>query len=342
MNETCRTHYIVLRRMLNNRLLVEWKEFPLQARPACTDYSHGGGRRSKSGYLQGIEDFSPDRSALASEILVSSSVRARKRCSTSWPQAAYSTTKDQCYYRGYPSNYTAKCDALEHAKHGQGSQGQQGDGVPYMATVQSQTTSGRNIQAQSRQTIRRETARCCWSLSQPAGQSTGLMCRREESDPGPRPNTTLVAITSRYSCTSNTRLYATRNNNVICGPQHAGRQNHRRLYASTSTSGIHPVFAAHQRQNSAGSGFAPYRRQLRHSQTSARSGLAQAASPVPFSLHTDIQFVAQYGRTLVPGNYRQTYPSWFVQKRSGPNQRHYAVLGKPQSEPARFHLERIG
>ena len=212
---------------------------------------------------------------------------------------------------------------------------------PDMATAQSQATSCRDIQTQSRQAVCRETSRYRWAISQSARQSTGLVCRRKESDPSSRPNATFITFTPRPSGASDTRLYTARNDNFIRCLEHARWKGHRRLHAQTPASRIYPVLTTRKCQNPAGFGFASYRRQLWCSQAPTGHKLAQASSSVPLALYSNIQFMAEYGGTLVPGNYRQTYSPWFIQKRSGSNQGNYAVSRQSQPKSTRFYLERI-
>ena len=130
MCEISGTNYIVSRRMLDHRRMVNGKKFSLPSCSTRPDYPDGGRRYSKSGYRQRTSYFSSDRSALASAVSVSSPVRARKGCSASWAQAAHSTAKNQCYYRGYPPYDATRCDALEHTQYGQGFGRQQSNGMP--------------------------------------------------------------------------------------------------------------------------------------------------------------------------------------------------------------------
>src|SRR3990167_3250 len=120
MCEISGTNYIVSRRMLDHRRMVNLPDYVIQAGgkkfslPSCStrpDYPDGGRRYSKSGYRQRTSYFSSDRSALESAVSVSSPVRARKGCSASWAQASHSTAKNQCYYRGYPPYDATRCPA---------------------------------------------------------------------------------------------------------------------------------------------------------------------------------------------------------------------------------------
>ena len=358
MCEISGTNYIVSRRMLDHRRMVNLPDYIIQAGgkkfslPSCStrpDYPDGGRRYSKSGYRQRTSYFSSDRSALASAVSVSSPVRARKGCSASWAQAAHSTAKNQCYYRGYPPYDATRCPAriVQAGTHWSTRSMAKALGVskatvcPDMATAQSQATSCRDIQTQSRQAVCRETSRYRWAISQSARQSTGLVCRRKESDPSSRPNATFITFTPRPSGASDTRLYTAWNDNFIRCLEHARWKGHRRLHAQTPASRIYPVLTTRKCQNPAGFGFASYRRQLWRSQAPTGHKLAQASSSVPLALYSNIQFMAEYGGTLVPGNYRQTYSPWFIQKRSGSNQGNYAVSRQSQPKSTRFYLERI-
>ena len=342
MHENSGTHFIVLRRARYPRHMVDREKLSLPSGSAFPDYPNGGRGCPKPGYRQRASNFKADRPTLAAEILISSSPRFGKRCPPSRTQATHSPEKNQCHYRGHASNNTAQCNTLEHSQHGQISGRQQSDGVQDMATAQSQTASCRNIQAQSRQAIRRETSRCRWPLSQPAGQGVGPMRRRKEPDPSSRSDTTFTPLASRHSGASDARLHTTRNNNFVCRSKYARWQGYWRLYAPASASGIYPFLATHKRQDPAGFGPASHCRQLWHPQTPAGLEVAQSTPSISPSLYPNIQFVAQHGRTLVPGDYRQTYSTRFVQERSRPDRRDYEISRESQPKPACLYLERIG
>ena len=161
------------------------------------------------------------------------------------------------------------------------------------------------FKTQQRQTFFRETPRCGRSLFKSSRQSSNLMCRREKSNPGTGTHQTLNAVTSRHCGPSDTRLYPPWDDNFIRDFKHDRWQSHRRLYAPPQASGIHPVPAIDQCQNSNGFGPASYCRQLRDSQTCSREGMAETPSQIPFAFYSNIQFMAQHGRTLVPRNHRQ-------------------------------------
>ena len=180
MNEISRTHHIIVRRTLHHRLLVDREKLSLPSCSTRPDYPDGGRRCSEPGYCQRTPDFPSDCSTLASAFFVSSPAWARKGCPAPRTKAAHSAAKDQCHYRGHPSYYTAERDALEHAQYGQSSGRQQSNGMPDMATAQSQTTFGRDIQTQPRQTIRRKTSRYCRALSQPSRRAL-VLCVDEKS-----------------------------------------------------------------------------------------------------------------------------------------------------------------
>jgi len=341
MNEISQTNHIIFRRTRHYRFLVSGEKFSLPPCPTSAYYPDGGKRHFEQGYRQRAWDLPPDCATMASAFLIFTSARARKGRASSGTQVTHSTAKDQRGYRGHTSYDTAKCDTLEHAQHGQGFQYQQGDGMPDMATAQSQTAPGRDLQTQPRQTLRRKASGYRWAVPQPAGQGARSMRRREEPDSGPRPDTAHVSAAFRHSGAPNIRLHAAWDNNIIRRLEYARWQGHRRLHAQTSPSGIYPILTAHKCQNPTGFGPASYCRQLWHPQTSAGLKMAQASSPVPSSLHANVQLMAQHGGALVQGHHRQAYPPRFIQKRSGPNQRHYAVSRESQPESSRFYLERV-
>lgn len=342
MREISRNHYIVSRRTLNHQCMVDREKFPLSDCSACPDHPYGSGRQSKPRYRQRTPYFPPNRSTLASTFSISSFARIGKRCSASWTQTAYPAAKNQRNYRSHSSHDAPQCDTLEHAHYGQSFGSEQGNRMSDMATTQSQAAFGRNIQTQPRQTICRKASRYRRAISQSSGQSAGFVCRRKKPDSGPRQDTAFITFASRHSGTPDARLYTARNDNFIRRLKHAQRQSHRRLYAQAPASRIYPLLTTHKCQNSAGFGTASYCRQLRCSQTPAGLEVAKASSPVPLAFYANLQFLAQYGGALVPGDYRQAYPPGLVQKRPGFNQSNYAVSRLSQPESSRFHLERIG
>jgi len=146
MREISGTDYIVFRRTLHHRNMVDREKFSLPSSSTRPNYPDGCRRRSQSGYRTRASYLPPHRSIVASTVFISSPAGNRKGCPASRTQTSHSTAKGQCYYRGNASHNTAECNALEYAQHGQSSQCQQGDCMPDMATAQSQTSSCRNIQ----------------------------------------------------------------------------------------------------------------------------------------------------------------------------------------------------
>ena len=341
MNEIGGTYNIILQRTLSYRLLVDREKLFLPSCSASPDYPDGGRRYPEQGHRQRTSYFPPDCPTLASALLVFTPARSRKGRPSPRTQTAHQATKGQRHYRSYASYDTAECNTLEHAKYGQGPGRQQGNGMPNMAAAQPKAPSGRDLQTQPRQTLYREVTRYRRLISEPAGQSACSMRRREEPDPGPRPDTTIIPATSRYSSAPNIRLHAAWNNNIVCRFEYARWQGHRRLHAQTPPSGVYPVLTAHKCQNPAGLGSASYRRQLWYPQTSEGFTMAQTPSQVSSSLHSNVQLMAQHGGALVQGDYRQTYPPRLVQERSGLDQRHYAISRESQPESPCFYLERI-
>ena len=328
MCEISGTNYIVSRRMLDHRRMVNLPDYVIQAGgkkfslPSCStrpDYPDGGRRDSKPRYWPKnfiflVRPFSSGVSGFCFFACPGS----KRMLRVLGASRAFNSEKSMLLSRlpsirrhPMPCPNSSGGDALEHTQYGQGFGRQQSNGMPDMATAQSQATSCRDIQTQSRQAVCRETSRYRWAISQSARQSTGLVCRRKESDPSSRPNATFITFTPRPSGASDTRLYTARNDNFIRCLEHARWKGHRRLHAQTPASRIYPVLTTRKCQNPAGFGFASYppersragRRQLWCSQAPTGHKLAQASSSVPLALYSNIQFMAEYGGTLVPGNY---------------------------------------
>jgi len=325
MNEISRANNIISRRARYYPLMVDGEKSSLSTCSACPYYPHGGRRSSEPGYRKRTSSFPPDRSVVAAEVFISSPYWARKRCAASRPKPAHTTAENQRHYRSHASHNTRTRHTLEHTRHGQGAKCQQGHGLPCVETAQPQAAFGQDIQAEQRQALHGEVAGCCRPVSKSSEQGSGPMCRREEPDPSPRPDTATIAIAARYPGAADTRLHTTRNDNFIRGAKHARRQGNRGLYGPASAPGVHPIPADHRRKNPAGSGPASYRRQLRHTQTSARFEVAQASSPVPPALYTDFEFMAKHGGTMVPGNNRQAYPTRLFRKRPGLDSCNYGL-----------------
>ena len=342
MHELSRTHNPITRRAPDIGCLVHREESPFPRGSTRPYYLYGRQRRIKSRHRQKSAHFTTYCSTMAATVLISTPPRTGKRRSSPRPKAENSSTQNRCGCRCHIAQQAVQCDPLEYAKHGRGSRPQSICRDTHLAETQPKTAPCRNIQTQPRQAIQRKASRCGRSLSQPSGQGLGSLRRREESNTGSRSNSPHNAITSGYPRTSDSRLYAARHHNLIRGVKHARRQSHRRLHAATPPSRIHPVPAIDQCQNAVGFGLASHCRQLWHAQTCSRKVMAEAPSSVPFAFHSNIQFVAQHGRTLVSRDYRQTYSSRFVQERSRPHQRDYEISREPQPKSARFYLERIG
>jgi len=309
IDEKSRTHSTILRRALNAQYLGQRTKIPFANDPARSNYLHGRRRRLESGYCARASNFPSNRSTLASAISFASSGRTRKRCPASWPVPEDHTAQNQCCRRSDSSYSSCRCDSLEYADNGQSPRIERGYYSSYMAQAQFEAASCRNFQAQPGQAIYREAARYRRPLFKSSGQSNRFLCRREKPNSSIRTHPPVNIFTSGNSCPSNTRLYTARNYNIICRFKYARWTSYRRLYASPSASRIYSFFATHQCQDSTGSGLAPYRRQLWNTQAPMRSKMAKTPSAVPSTFYSDIQFMAEYGGTLVRRNYEKTHTS---------------------------------
>ena len=305
-------HYIVPRRILDSRHLGAGKKPSPATGAACPYYSDGCRRyaepsdRSPSGCQQ------TNGPALAATLLGFSACRTAKGrpTSRSYPQNCSEENSDCC--RSHSAYYPTQCNSLEYPKHGKGPGAERSDDPENMETAQPETSFGQNLQAQSRQTLRREALRCGGSVPQSSGQIVGLVCRRKEPDPSFGSNSAWVTDEEGSLWNHDARLQTQRYDHSLCSPQYARWQGDRRLHATPSASGIHPFSQENRRRDPSQTQPAFDRRQLRHPQASPRKVLAQTASTVPFALYSNIQFLGEPGRALVPRAYRQTHPSRHV------------------------------
>ena len=332
-------HNIVPRRKVHPGYMGTRKKSPAETGAACTDCSDGCKRdaesryRSRSGYQQA------NSPALAATLFGFSAWRAAKGCSSSWSFAQNHPQKDSGSCRSHSAYNPTQCNSLEYPQHGKGPGTQRGHDPADMETAQPQTPFDQNLQTQSRQTLRREALRCCWSLPQSSRQVTGLECRREESNPSARPISAWLTDEERALWNHDARLQTQRHDYFICSPQHARRQGDRRLYAAPSASGVYP-FPQENRWRDSGRARPPFDRgQLRYSQTPTCEVLAQTASTVPFALYADIQFLVEPGRALVPRAYRQTHPSGHVPERARIDCCYQRLYRQPQSKSTGVCME---
>lgn len=125
---------------------------------------------------------------------------------------------------------------------------------------------------------------------------------------------TITSLASRYSCKTNTRLYTAWHNNIICRLKHAGWYGNRRLHASAQTSGIYQISPAYRYKNSTRFGTSFNCRQLWNTQTSSRTKMVKASSTIPITLYSNIQFLVEYGGTMVLRDINKKNPTWLIQK----------------------------
>jgi len=165
------------------------------------------------------------------------------------------------------------------------------------------TSSGKKVQTKPRQKVSRKTLRYCWALFEPARQSTYSLCRRKKPDTSTRTYTTFTSTSSGNPCKTNTRLYPTRNDNIICSLKHARWHRNRRLHDTTQTPRIYTIFTDYRRQNSFRFGSPSDSRQLWNPQTSKGSAMAQSSSSVSPAFYSNIQFLVKHGGMLVFRDY---------------------------------------
>lgn len=201
----------------NHQPLGNRKKFSITHSSACSDYSSRSQRCFQPQYCPSTGTLSSDYSALARSFLCSAFGWSREGCPSPRTASKNQPTKSDFNCQCDATTDTSRCNTLEHPKHGQSSWRQQRYCFPYLERIQSQTTFGRDFQAQPRQKICRKTSRCGWALSESARQSSRLLRRRKEPNSGIRPNAAFTAITPWYSRAADSRLHATRYDNFIRG-----------------------------------------------------------------------------------------------------------------------------
>ena len=173
----------------------------------------------------------------------------------------------------------------------------------------------RDLQALARQELRRQGPGRGRALPQSSGQGAGAVRRREEPDPGARPNPARPAHEEGARRHHDPRLQAQRHHHLVRRPQHAGRQGHRRVPAAPSGPRVPELPQADRSTDTRRSRPASDPRQLRDPQDSGGQALAQEASSLPFALHTDLVVVAQHGRALLRRDHPQPHPPRCLQER---------------------------
>ena len=128
---------------------------------------------------------------------------------------------------------------------------------------------------------------------------------------------------------------------VVRRAQHAGWQGHRPLHAASSPSGIYSLPETDRSGHPDGVGFAFNRGPLRNPQTPPRLVVVETASPFPFALYPDLQFLAQPGRALVPRDHRQTTAPGNLCQRARFDQNDHGLYRQSQPKPQGFPLDRF-
>jgi len=314
MHEYIRTNHAYTGRRIGCQLLGEREKISSAFSPAGANHPDGIAGCFQSRHSQALGYLPSDRPVMAGAFFGSaiSGVGKRRPASGTFPkdQSPESYSYSECY----PAYNAFQCNSLECAHYGQIAENQRSNCLAHLETIQSETPFDQNVQAQPGQAVPGETLRYCWSLYESAGQIDCLLCGRKKPDSGIRADTALASAEARYSCKTNSRLYAPWYNDIICSIKHARRHCAGRLYATAQTSGIYQIPADYQYKDSSGSGPSPDSRQLRHTQTSTCSEVVKTPSQVSHAFYAHIQFVGKPGRTMVLRDNIKKNSSWLVQK----------------------------
>src|SRR6267143_1876402 len=240
------------------------------------------------------------RATLATTLPGASAAGAGKGCASSGAYSPDFSPQGPSRRPRHPAQYAAQRHPLERAKYGQGPGVEQRHHSPNLEAAPSETPLNRDLQAQPRQALHRETPRRGGALSEPTRQSPGALRRREKSNPGPRPHSAALATQAGSSGPPNARLQTQWHDDFVRCTEHARWHRHWRLHAAASPSRGHSFPATDQRQDTTRSGLASDRRQLRNAQTASRPILAETPSPLPLAFHSHFQLLAEHGGALVP------------------------------------------
>jgi len=322
-----RTHCLVSRRTLDLGAVGTWEKLPCALGSTCPDHPNGRRGDFEPGYRPQTENLSSHGPAVAAAFFGSAIARVGKGCSPAWAYSEDFGAQGACGGRGDYSHDPSQRNALEYKEHGRSSRVERSYDPSDMEAAQSQASLGQNLQAQPRQAFRREAHRRCRSVSESSGQVPGILGRREEPDPGSRPNSAWSSAQKGPLRHDDTRLQAPRHNHLVRGSQYARRQSDRRLHAASSASRVHSIPQQDRRRDPLRYQPASDRGQLWNSQASACEILAPTASTVPSTLYPDFKFLAELGRTVVSRDHRQTPAPWKLPKRTGIDCRHQRIPG---------------
>src|ERR1700736_644726 len=341
ISESLRSHHFVPRGTSGAGQMGRGTAHPASLGSARPDYLQGCRGSVQQRYCRCPAHLATHGATLATTLPGAAAAGAGKGCASSGAYSPDFSPPGPTRRPRHPAHDAARRHPLERAKYGQGPGPEQRHHSPDLEAAQPETPLDRNLQAQPRQALHRETPRCGRALSESTRQSTGALRRREKSNPGPRPHSTALAAEAGNPGPANARLQTQWHNHLVRCVEHARWHGHWRLHAAASPSRVYSLPAADQRQDTTRSGLASDRRQLWNAQTASRPILAETPSPLPLAFHSHFQLLAEHGGALVPRDYRQAHPSRLFPKRPGFDRRYQPLHPNPQSESQSFHLERI-
>ena len=120
-------------------------------------------------------------------------------------------------------------------------------GAAGLAGRRPQAASAQDLQAQSGSAVRRESHRRRRALPQPARQRAGALGRREDADPGARPDPSYAPAAARTGRAPHPRLQAARDRESVCRLQRRDRGGARPDHPARSRHRVPPVLAQIQR-----------------------------------------------------------------------------------------------
>lgn len=139
-------------------------------------------------------------------------------------------------------------DAVEHASAGSAAQRQPHDAGARLDEARAQAPSARSLHGDERSRLREEGRRHRRSASESAGSCRGVLCRRENGNPGARSQGSGLAALAGARRAARLRVLPARHVVALCGVQHADRDGAGEDRHATHLGGVRRVLDRYRRE----------------------------------------------------------------------------------------------
>ncbi len=182
--ESLRSHHFVPRGTSGARQMGRGTAHPAPIGSARPDYLQSGGGTIQQRYCTCPAHLASHCATLATTLPGTSAAGARKGCASPGAYSPDFSPQGPSRRSRHPAHDAVRRHSLERAKYGQGPGAEQRHHSSDLEAAPPETSLDRNLQAQPRQALRRETPRRGRALSESARQSPGALRRREKPNPG--------------------------------------------------------------------------------------------------------------------------------------------------------------